>query len=308
MPINESIEDLPSAPRPEGKPPSRNNFVAEAVAQKWYDLYQESGKVDLDLAIPDAGPYRASWANKRCDRDLYYALAGLPDSNELTIADHWRFGIGHIVHEALQDVVQQLFPDAQPELNIDLRKIGVPGSSHADLKFEYEGKATLVEIKSVGGFRFKAATTAFKGPPEGPSYGYIIQAGLSAWAEDCPQIVICYLSLENLSPQLADFSDTEAGRFAAEWHFSLEQLKPILEAEVERIQRVLADVEAGTPSPRALHDPYEVPEGAVVVDPNGPRNRGRWQVRLGETLSDHGETWICGYCNQRDRCTQDGAT
>jgi len=307
MAIKRSIEDLPSAAPREGRPPARNNFVAEALAQKWFDEYIARGEQHLGLAIPDAGPWRASWAGKRCDRDLFYALRGDEESNPNTIADYWRFGLGKKVHEMLQEVVEGLFPDAESELDIDLRPVGIPGSAHSDLVFTYKGKRTLVEIKTAGGFRFKMATTGMRGPAEGPSHGHVVQAAVAAAALGCEQVVICYLAMENLSPQMADFSDTEAGRFAAEWHFTTEALMPFVIEERDRVNAMLAHIEADTLPPRQLHDPTEVPVGAVVVDPLAPRNRGRWQLRDGEDIADHGETWICGYCNQRDRCARDGA-
>lgn len=303
MPINPSIMDLPRANRPDGNPPSRNNFVAEAVAQKWYERSEsEEARSDLALAIPEAGPYRASYASKRCNRALQYALQKVEPSNPPTLADAWRFGMGHTVHQMLQAIAADLFPDAENEVTIDLRNVGVPGSAHADIVMTYEGHKTLVEIKSINGFGFKMSATPFKGPPEGPRSGHVMQGALAAKAAGCTRLVIAYLSLEVVGAKLAqDYSDTEAGRFAAEWHYTVEELEPIIEAEVKRINELVECIDA-PPVERRLID-HGIPEGALITDPTS----GMWVVTEGRAIIDTGDTWMCAYCEQRDRCIKDGA-
>lgn len=303
MPINPSIMDLPRSNRPEGNPPSRNNFVAEAVAQRWYERSEsENARGDLALAIPEAGPYRASFASKRCDRALWYALTKTKASNPPGLADAWRFGMGHTVHEMLQKIVAELFEGAEVEKVIDLRAIDIPGSAHADLVINYEGERTLIEIKSINGFGFKMSATPFKGPAEGPRSGHVIQGALAAKAEGCTRLVIAYLSLEVVGAKLAqDYSDTDAGRFAAEWHYTVEELEPIIEAETRRINNLMLKLD-GDPVPRNLID-HGIPEGALITDPTS----GMWVVTEGRTILDTGDTWMCAYCDYRDKCLEDGS-
>lgn len=301
MPIKRPIHDLPRANRPEGSPPSPNNFVAEAIADKWYAEYLARGEDSKALAIPEAGPYRGSFGSKRCDRALWYGLKDVPPSNPPGQADAWRMGLGSTVHEMMQAIIAELFPDSEHEVDIDLRSIGVPGSSHSDIVLEYKGKRTLVELKSINGFGFKRHATSFKGPPEGPRYGDVIQAALAAAAYDCEQIVIAYLAMEVVSPNMASaYSSTEAGRFAAEWHFSVQELTPQIEAEVERINDLMA---AETPPPRLIVDPTQAPEGAEITDPRS----GLWIVPgEGQAIDDTGDVWYCAYCWHRDKCVVDG--
>lgn len=303
MTLNPSIADLPRRSPVEGSPPSRNNFVAEAIANKWYEQNQLT---DLALAVPEAGPYRASWAGKRCDRALWYALRGEKPSDPPGQADAWRFGLGTTVHEMLQRIAADLFPGAQVEPEIDLNPIGVPGSAHADLIIDYEGKKLLVEIKSINGFGFKRSATRFKGPPEGPRTGHVLQAALAAKAAGCDGIVIAYLSLENVSPNLArDYSDTEAGRFAAEWHYTVAELEPLIATEVERINSLVKAVDASKPVPRRLVDP-EFPQYTKITDPD----HGLWvavESPGSRTIVDTGDTWFCNYCDHKQKCIDDGA-
>lgn len=303
MPIQRSIADLPRADRPEGHPPAKNNFVAEAIADAWFADYLARGEDSHELAIPEAGPYRGSNASKRCDRALYYGVTNTEPSNPPGQADMWRMGLGTMIHDALQALSDGLFPGAENEVKIDLRKIGIPGSSHADVVFEYKGKRTLVELKSMNGFQFKLKATTFKGPPEGARFGDIMQGALAAAAYDCEQLVIAYLAMEIVSPQLAkQYSETEAGRFAAEWHFKVADLMPLIEEEVARVNRVMTQYGPKNLPPRLLVDP-DYPEGATVTDPES----GMWIVAgEGQAIEDTGDTWMCAYCWHRDLCISDG--
>ena len=305
MPINRSIQDLPRADRPEGNIPAKNNFVAEAIADAWYDAYIANGEDQLGHAIPEAGPYRGSFASKRCNRALAYGLERIQPSNPPTQADMWRMGLGSTVHEMLQRIVADLFPGSENEVKIDLRPIGVPGSSHADIVMDYNGRKTLVELKSINGFGFKMIATPFKGAPEGARFGDVMQGALAAAALGCEQLVVAYLAMEVVSPQLAkDYSETEAGRFAAEWHYTVEELQPIITAEVKRITTLVDYVaEHGAKLVRRELVAPEYPEGAIVTDPA----RGMWIVRgEGQAIEDTGDTWMCAYCWHRDLCINDG--
>jgi len=303
MPINPSIAALPRASDYGGNPPASNNFVAEAVAQKWYDHYLEDGMDVLDRALPEAGQYRGSFASKRCDRSLWYGMNDVPYSNPHTLADAWTFGLGHTVHEMLQEVVEELFPGAESEVVVDLNSIGIKGSSRMDLVIDYQGEKTAVEIKSINGFGFKMAATTFHGPPEGPRSGAVLQSAIAAKALGCTRVVVCYLSLEKVGTNLSkSYSDSEAGRFAAEWHYTIAELDPIIEAETKRIHAI-----AQMPKrPRRRLIDHDIPQYAEVTNVEA----GMW-VALespgSKTIADTGSTWMCGYCNHRDLCISDGA-
>jgi hypothetical protein len=210
-----------------------------------------------------------------------------------------------MVHEALQDVLLQLFPGSEVEVKIDLLPIGVDGSATVDIVLAPtdDSRPVVIEVKTINGFGFKKAATAFKGPAEGPRWGAIVQGALSAAALDA-DLIIAYLSLENLSPNLAtSYGDgTDVGRFAAEWHFDHEAVKQIAADETARINRVLALTDAGVLAPRAIHDP-EVHPGGVVTNPD----TGNWMVLDGENVVGTGRTWMCGYCDHATKCAADGA-
>jgi hypothetical protein len=305
MPIKTDRSDLPYPERNMGTPPDRSPMIVPIVAQRWYDTYLADGNDTKAHALPGRR-FRASWAGKRCDRSLQYALQGVPASNPPSLADHWRFGIGTMVHEIVQTTLPGAFPNSDIELPVDLRPIGIDGSASTDIVLYTDESKTqaklVVELKSINGFGFKNAATTFKGPPEGPKYGHIVQGALAAAALNATDgLRIGYLSLENLSPNMATYADNEAGRFCAEWHFPLTYCKQIARQEAVRISRVTAYVDLDGLSERALHDP-SIPDGAVITDPK----RGMWSQVISDQIHDAGSVWFCGYCDHRDRCIDDG--
>ncbi len=308
MPINKSIQDLPRSNRPEGNSPAANNFVAERIAEHWGELDEHTAP---PFAVPEAGPYRGSYAGSRCNRSLYYKLSKTPASNPPGLADRWRMGLGTTIHEMLQKIAGDLFnsdadvdyANAEAELKVDLRPAGIPGSANLDFVFDYKGKRCAVEIKSINGFGFKAAATTFKGPASGPRFGHVLQGAMAAKARGCELLVVCYISMENVSPQMAKtYTTSEAGRFAAEWHYTVEELEPFIELERERIAEVIEAVKVEVMPKRIIVDP-EYPEGAEI---NAPSNGG-WVVLDDDGgITDSGSTWYCGYCEHRDLCITDG--
>jgi len=299
--IKKDISDLPLPSSDGGDPPVRPVF-AEKIATTWFDKYLDAGNADKARAIPEL-PYRASYASKRCDRQLWYALRGTPESEPLTIASAWTMGLGTMVHDALQSVVDDVFPNSTCEPDVDLRTIGIPGSGHADVVLWDDD--TLVEIKTTGGFSFKMMATSFKGAPQGPRHGYVLQAGMMAAALGVSNVVIALLSLEPVSPQLAEqYSDSEAGRFAAEWRFTVDAVQPWLDHEVERVNRLIDHVHDDVMPDRVIDDP-EFPVGATVTAPMAAR--APWVVVEDDKVVDSGQYWGCAYCPWRSQCDKDGA-
>ena len=304
MPIYGDIQSLPRDRGEDGVPPSKNNFVAVQLAEAWFEDHKKRGDMEYAAAFPDR-PYRASFASKRCARQLQYAMGRVPESEPVTIASAWTMGLGNMVHDRLQDVVTELFPDAEAEPVVDLLPIGINGSGHADLVMTHNDERVLVELKTTGGFAFKMMASSFKGKPQGPRFGYLVQAAILAAALKIDKIVIALLALEPLSPQLAEaYSDSEAGRFAAEWHYTLDELMPLVRDEVERVNRMEDAIDDGILVRRKLQEP-EYPPNAEVIDPLA--SRAPWQVPGADgSIVDTGSYWGCAYCAWRTRCAKDG--
>lgn len=301
MAIKKDLSDLQVSSRTEGKPPVSQPVVVPVLAQRWFEKYQSENDLALGKAIPERW-FRASWAAKRCDRSLHYALTETVATEPATMADYWRFGLGTMVHEYLQDTFVDLFPNTEVEVPVDLAPIGLNGSATVDMIIQSDVGRTVVEIKTINGFGFKKSATAFKGPAEGPRWSAVVQGSLAAAALDA-NLIVAYLSLENLSPSIAlSYGDgTTVGQFAAEWHFDAETCARIAADEVARVNRVMDMTSAEILPPRAVHDP-EVQPGATVVDPM----KGSWMVRDGDMVVATGRTWMCDYCDHRSQCVADG--
>ena len=308
--IKKSIEDLPrSGDERLGAPPSRNPFLGEALAEYIVNYDDPAHPKDLALAIPEAGPYRASFASKRCDRALYYGLTGQEKSNPPGPGGEWTFLLGHQVHDLVQKFLPQMNGEVEDmefegvEVEADLNAIGIPGSAHVDAVIAYKGKRLAVEIKSINGFGFKKAATTFSGPPEGPRSGHVLQSAMAAKALGLDGVVLIYLSLEQVSPRLAaTYSDSEVARFTAEWHYTIDELDSMIETEVARIKHIMANVSNESVPPRRLID-HGIPEGATITDPSS----GMWVVTEQRDIIDTGSTWMCNYCDWQDTCIAAGA-
>lgn len=304
MPIAKDLSDLPPADKPAGCPPVAEPQFVSAIAESWFDQYLTNGEHMRAKANPEL-PYRASYTAFRCDRQLHYAMQGMDRPNP-NIADAYRMSLGTLVHAGLEDAIKATFPNAEFEKQVDLTPIGVPGSAHADIVTYLDQTKpkvdAVVEVKTVNGFGFKSMATDFKGPASGPRSGHVLQAALSALALDADRVIIAYLSMENLSPSMKRYTQSDIGRFAAEWHYGRDEYEALARKEIERIQRVTRWLDIPELiAPTTLHDD-EVPTGAYVQDPQ----RGMWVNTDGAgNITDTGRVWFCDYCDWRDVCTSD---
>lgn len=304
MPIRHDLSALSTGEQIDADPPRRPKIV-HLLAERWVEQF---GNKYAEASIPDAGPYRASMASSRCDRQLEYALRGTDKSNPPGLADIYRMNLGTTVHDLFETQMDEQFPDSwESEVTLDLRDIGIPGSQRIDgIKTLDNGDRIPFELKTQGGFGFKMCATNFKGPPEGPRSGHRLQLAYAVVHQDAPYGVLAYLSLECLSPDIFKSigGQHDAEKFAAEWVLSREDADILVDYERARIERVLRRVTAGDDHlTRMLHGPDRgYPTGAIVKDPT----RGTWVVMVNGQPTQTGRTWMCGYCDYRDQCIEDG--
>ena len=307
MAINERRDRGGSVP--EGNPPDGTELV-QLLAEEWYRKYDEDGYTSKVKAIPDRR-WRGSSAGG-CTRRTAYTIAEVDKTEPPTVADSWRLGLGQMVHDAFEEAVIGIFPDAEREYPVDLLPFGLDGSATGDLFLpDLGGKSVAVELQSVGGFKFKMTSTRFNGPPEGPPYNKVIQGAMAAMAKDADELRVGLLSMELVSPDMARHTDHEAGRFGAEWVFSKEQYLPLARAEIEKANVILRQLDDGGPAsvPRILTNPQYAGGGVTVEHPFAPGKptKGLWVRTVGEAIVDAGECWECAYCPFRSRCADDGA-
>lgn len=302
---------------PQGNPPTSTPQYGALLAEAWRDAWVDES--DLAFAV-DGARLRASWAGG-CAREIGYRVAGVPASNPPGLSAYWRMGLGTMVHERLQPLLEKAYPGASIEHVVDWQeRIGLPGASHVDAYLvTYENAPIeetigdepptqqphriVIEIKTTNGFSYKLMVGA-RGKAQGPKFGALLQAAISAKALDADEVVIIYLSLECLSQREADKLGTdEIGKFVAEWRYPLAQLNELVDRETTRLGKILELVDDGKLPPRFM--PGDMPPGARVVDPES----GYWELERGGSVLEAGTLWKCSaYCDQRDRCIKDGVS
>lgn len=335
MPIKTDRSSLPSGGDDEGFPPVAEPHIVHLLAQKWYedsflgDDHPPSADWWASMSGMCARSVGYSIVEGRAKRRLRGLLSGdvLPEgdtvgareldienaamdvqalaaTNPPTIAAAWRMGLGSLVHDQLQKVLVDLFPDAEIEVRVQIEDFG---SARADAiirrKILRDTHVTLLELKTMNGFAYKLAVSKFKGAPEGPKRNAIVQGAVAARAVDADLLIIGVLSMENVGDSIAKSSDlSEIQKFAAEWHYTREQYLPYAEQEIKRVRKIIEIVDEGALPPR--HHP-EIPAGARITNPA----TGLWSVQDDDgNIVMSGNAWVCDYCWNRDRCIADGAS
>jgi hypothetical protein len=296
------VRDLSHLPK---ATPEQRAGLAPDQAPRFIGVLADRWAADKDDNKPTAlgTAFRHSDAGK-CARYLSYVAAGLEPSDPMDMTGVWNTSLGTLIHELWQDALVERWPDA--EVEVKCRTQGVDGSGHIDAVIRENGTTVSYELKTVGGYGFKASVGAARkgAPAEGPKGEHIIQAALNGLAVDADEVVIGYLSKECLSVNVAGrFGITDdLSRFAAEWTFTRDQYEPLALEEAARVDAVLALVADGKAAPRRV--PGDMPKGAEVADPS----TGAWLLRSEDVILDTGSTWQCGYCKYQTLCatTQPG--
>lgn len=312
MTINADHSDLPRGDSRNWPPDAVPRF-GQKLAEVWARQNEESFNKPTRLGTKG----RVSMVGQ-CARSTSYYMLGIEQSEPPSLAENWVMGLGTMIHEALQPVLVEAFPGAGIEFPVDIRTdemypSDLSGSGDVVLDYVVEGEAgrkVVIEIKTIGGFGFKILVGARKGfggvDESGPKYQQLTQGAVLAHAEGADELVMLYLSRENLSyAEMNKLGTDDVGRFLAEFTIPRDQYEPIAQAELKRQQFIMDEyVGKGALAPRAIVEPG-FPK-ARVIDPS----RGQWEERRtiggNEVVSGAGQTWICGYCHYRSRCIADG--
>lgn len=297
--IKTDLRDLAQQEQP-SHPPANEALYAPMLARAWMNTVDTSEKA---FAI-EGTRIRNSWAAS-CARKMSYEIRGDAPSNPFDEASYHTFGIGTALHEKWQAVLLDAFPNADIEVDLDMRPHGLDASGHLDMGLpDVDGKRVAMELKTTGGFAFKLAVGE-RGAAEGPRWSAIVQGALNALAYDADEMRIVLLSLECISQKKAEqlWDGEPWRRFSAEWVFTRDEYEPIARLEIKRMNKILGFIDAGGLAPRQIPDPL-IPAQARIVDPA----KGMWEHIQDGMILNAGTWWGCGYCSQRERCIQDGAT
>ena len=280
---------LPTAAVSGGLVPDDEPRFVQALAEHWQATNDDDKPTALGTRVrhSDAG---------KCARAIAYTAAGIPKSDPMDLTGVWNVNLGTTIHEAWQAALLTKYPDAEIEPKVGHQDLDASG--HLDAVIRTGGRTIVYELKTIGGYGFKAAVgRARRGTPaEGPKVEHRLQAALSGLALDADEIVIGYLAKECISVgQGRDMDDL--ARFAAEWTFDRETYRPWAVAEKDRLNGILRLLDGGELAARKFPAGL-LPAGAEIVDPA----TGRWEVRRDDQVADTGTWWACGYCNYRTVC------
>lgn len=271
------------------------------------EAWAQTERFATSLPVAKKGArFRHSDAGK-CSRAIAYAALGLP-RKALDSPAIWVMNLGHIVHDAIQQVLQDRYGD---DIEVELKVGSNERAGHVDavvsLPCDCEGDCekcsgkgfavASIEFKTVGGFAYKMAVGE-RSAPQGPKFDHKVQAALNAAEVDADESVIVYLSKDAISVNAAKrkrFSETL--RWCAEWTFSRDEYLPLAKREHARVAGILALLDDGQLPARKIP---ELPDGAVIVDPAS----GRWEARRNGQVVDVGTAWNCAYCPWQEICTK----
>lgn len=320
---------MPIADAPGTRAPDEDPWLVSMLVDAWKKQDDEKEALQTHGRPVDA-PYFASDAGKPCSRELYYALSGV-EREPMDLPGLWKMGLGKGVHKTLEELP---LPEGWfPEVRFDLGPIGIPGRGRADLAVtenEYNDAAftrgergwqfdgdpikphgvhTVVDYMTQNGFGYKIAVDRFKGGPEGPKLGKLIQTALAVIRMNAEQGVVAHFAMEVLGPDFAKgrIGSEDLRRFCAQWSITRSECEDLVDKEKVRVQRILAARDAKTLPVRTLRLP-NVPSDAVVVDPA----HSRWEVRRRKpgtnevVVTQAGTTWCCSYCPYQGKCVEDG--
>lgn len=243
-----------------------------------------------------------------CARQQGYAAFDAEPTEPMDEAGAWVTGIGTLIHEALQDAISRVFPEAQFEVASGTEYLSgscdalIPakyfeGYTAAGLPNEMSGTHVLWELKTMGTYSFdkQVGWNRMRGEwkyPEGPALKAIAQAGMNALGiegsnEDIriDWVVMGSTTFEALSKTKAEKMGVEEyNRFLAEFWIPRSQWEPLAMAELKRANDTHAALLAGYLPDRTARDD----EGAII------------------TLDPNGKAWQCDYCAFKTLCIQDG--
>jgi len=284
-PVTQPCQDSASMPV------MRHDIYAAVLPYVWHAQAEAEGQRPL---ATETALFRHSGAGF-CARRLYYDAMqrklGEPErygSEGMDVVGHWVTGLGTLVHDHWQHIVQQINPKLEIEVKVEIPEVRSAG--HADL---YDpDKLVLGELKTTNGTGFKTVVADHQ-----PKFGAIVQAALNARALDAvgravDKIVVSYLAMEAMSPRYANqYGITEPHeRVSADFVYEREQWEPFADAEVARMSTLLENVELEMAPARTIPS-YD---GTIeVVNPS-----------TGKTTSGK-TTWHCQYCPFQDACVAD---
>src|SRR5690606_29709352 len=104
------------------KEPDGDYWLVKPIVQQWYEDYVAAGMLDKAFAIPGSR-VRASWAGD-CAHKIALHVAGVEESDPMTVADVWRANVGTLIHEPVQAAIEKRYPGSTSEVKVQIGQHG----------------------------------------------------------------------------------------------------------------------------------------------------------------------------------------
>ena len=205
MPLAKDHSQLPPAGQAGEHPPTaKPRFLSH------YVNYLERQRHE---STPAEGARMRHSNAAKCSRALSFQLAGFV-AEPIDAAGLHIMNEGQLLHEQVQQALVDAYGD-QCETEVVCTIPAADSAGHIDAviwtrpptcqcpeECECTPHKVALELKTVGGFAFKAAMGE-RGPAEGPRYSAVVQGALNAYAIGADELVIAYLATEAISKQAA---------------------------------------------------------------------------------------------------------
>jgi hypothetical protein len=212
-----------------------------------------------------------------CERKIAFAALHIPKAITYTPEQLMAFRQGDNEHKHLQLILAERF-GAELEVPISYKQQGIEVSGHADAFYiaDDEPRRRVVEIKSMKQYPFDKAIGG-----EGPRIGDLLQGGIYAMSPQLHADAVHMAYLNKQDGALAEWiialdDDVQAGPNLAA------PLSELVHEELDRLQRIAEDVQAGMLPWR------RIPGFGVIPNPN----------------KEAGAPWPCQYCSWQPLCAR----
>lgn len=168
-------------------PLDENGFVAAALETFMRHENAEEGGRPTAFGTSLRGSY-----SRKCARQLGFQIAGVPETEEISLETLINFLLGRIVHEKIQQALTNLVGGFEAEVPVDLRPLGYDLSGHIDGRLPEGDDVYALEIKTVNAYPSKLVRD------EGPRLDDLLQAGIYAVGLDgCVGVHMVYVFKES---------------------------------------------------------------------------------------------------------------
>lgn len=232
-----------------------------------------------------------------------------PDEDSLDETSLFTFLLGDLIHEEVQNAISSTYGDYDQdvvhEMNCSIMQADLPTSGRLDTLIATPNKLYVIELKSIGGFGFKSMTTGARmgEKPEGPKLPNLLQLGLNMIGaaertdRDLADVVGVLVYVSKETNQLIRNGEP-IDKFVAEFHYTWDEIKDLINAEYARMADIVDQVDAGQTTSVKRSIPAYGPGQVVSISTKG----GAYESVDGRMLT----CWECRYCSYASRCQADG--